>query len=326
MKKASVYICIAVASFVFIGLAVFYGGALPLGADNYSKNEASNSKESDKAVGGELYKVSGGRSSLIDSKIKLLLNSKNHDDQIAALKEFSSLYYSSSLGGVREEISEKLSEALKNERDKELARAIALSHSRLYFDKNTVSNLKYAYNSNILSFDDYYGELAHVFPGAPVDVRKELVSEISKSNNRYAADIVANGLTSDSYKDLSHSERSDLLFFLKGNEPIFTGAADSFGYFEAIRYENWLVGVASLGNENQGDSPFLYISEKLLNPTTDPRALVAFAISPYAESLTESQKVIVRWDEIVSRASDFIRKNPNAAGLQQIGGKIMRTQ
>lgn len=244
------------------------------------------------------------------------------EDRIKRARDLNDAYFRAQSGDLRKNISETLSIFLKSESTPEVARALALSHSRLYFNEQTLPNLKDSYDRGVLSFDDYYGELAHIFPGAPADVREGIVNEIATSHNRYAVDIVASTLNGAENLSLSDGEKTDLQKFLKTNEPIFSGAADSFGQFEAIRYEQWLLASAKLAQSTGTTSTEAYVAEKLLDPKTDPRALVALATSPYANSLTSAQRNTVQWEVIESKAQDFIRKNPDNASLQHSGQQI----
>lgn len=264
--------------------------------------------------------------STVSSLLQAFSSALNSEDKVRFARELNQAYFATSSREERKNISSTLSRHLKNENGLEVARALALSHSRLYFDENTLSNLKFAYERKILSFDDYFGELAHVFPGAPVDIREEIVAEIANSHNRYAIDIVSNTLSGEDKIALSNRERDDLQRFLKTNEPIFNGAADSFGYFDAIRYENWLVASSRLSSDsNVADAPEKFLAEKLLNPATDPRALVAFAVSSYATTLTHEQRAAIQWESIRARAQDFVQRNPNSTGLQYIGQQLFGT-
>lgn len=252
------------------------------------------------------------------------LPGENPERKIQITQDLNREYFASNSKEVQKQISNALSLALRNEENPEIARAIAFSHSRLFFDENTLPNLKSAYNRKIISFDDYHGELAHVFPGAPDETREKIVNEISKSHNRYALDIVAARTSSEEDISLSTNEILDLQGFLASNEPIFDGSEDAFGYFDAILYSNWLIAISRLQHAAGGSSAPQFIGKKLLSPTTDPRATVAFLISGYAESLTDAQKKEVQWDAIRARALEFMRQHPDAAGLQQIGEKIKK--
>lgn len=242
----------------------------------------------------------------------------NLESKRDAARELNRAYFRTNSALVRDEISAVLSRALREEKNKTVARSISFSHSRLFFDKNTLPNLNYARSKNIISFDDYYGELSHLFPEAPPDIREKMVGDISGSYNRYAVDIISEMISSGEDLSLSSNEGRNLYQFLTANEPIFSGAINSFGYFDSLLYANWLVAVSRLRSMENGLPPEQLLAEKILDPATDPRASVAFLISPHAKRITASQRSLVRWDEIQFRAKKFVQENPHAQGLQAI--------
>ena len=249
-------------------------------------------------------------------------NDADVESKIQTAQDLNKAYFASNSRELQKKISNTLSRALREEKNPEIASAIAFSHSRLFFDENTLPNLKNAYDRDILDFDGYYGELAHIYPGAPDEIREIIIHEISKSHNRYAAQIIANRLASEIDPALSSNEIADLQRFLAGNEPGFDGAADAIGYFDVFFYSDWLIASARLKNKADESSAEQFIANKLLLPTVDPRKTVTFLVSGYAENLTDAQKKEVQWEAIRARALEFMRQNPDASSLQQIGEKI----
>ena len=244
-----------------------------------------------------------------------------HRKQLA--RTLNEAYFKTKSVDLRRKISNALTRLLKSEADTSVARAIAMSHSRLYFDDNTIANLKDAYERKVLSFDDYYGELAHVFPGAPPEVREGIIRDIAASHNRYAVDIVASNINGDNKMVLSEYETTELQKFLRTNEPIFSGTADAYGQFEAIRYEQWILAGANLAKSTGSTSAEQFMVDKLLDSKTDPRALVAIATSPFMNSLPPEQRNSGSWALIQSKAQDFINKNPANPSLQLAGQQIV---
>jgi hypothetical protein len=278
--------------------------------DRAPATQGNTMAEGDKAIGTML------------AEVDTWFSSGAIEDRKQRARALNDAYFRAKSPELRKRISDALSRLLRSESDPDVARALALSHSRLYFDENTLPNLKDAYARKILSFDDYYGELAHVFPGAPPGIREEIVSQIAGSHNRYAVDIVASNVLGANGVPLSEGEKTDIQKFLRINEPIFSGAADAYGQFEAIRYEQWLLAAANLAKSTGAISTEQFIADKLLDPKTDPRALVALSTSPYVNSLTPEQRSAGQWDLIQSRAREFISKNPNNASLQLAGQQI----
>lgn len=147
-----------------------------------------------------------------------------------------------------------------------------------------------AYERKVMDFDGYYGELSRVYGDAPEKIRKDVIKEIADSNSRYAVDVIAGQLAFDNNIQLSQEEIVDLQRLFTINEPIFVGAEDAFGYFDAINYVDWLFAYARLQKAAGGVSLERFWGEKLLDPKTDPRAAVSFLATGHAGNLTASQK------------------------------------
>ena len=205
-----------------------------------------------------------------------------------------------------------------------MARSIAFSHSRLPYDKNFWPNLRTAYGRKVLTFDDYYGELAHGYWDAPEEVRKEMIKEITAGHSRYALDIIASQLSYAEIIPYSHEEIDQLEQFFTINEPIFGGAEDAFGYFDAINYMDWLFAYARLQKAADGIDLEKFWGRHLLDARTDPRASVAFLVSGHTYNLNEAQKTQMQWDAVQARAREFVQLHPDAASLQDISKEMAK--
>lgn len=240
------------------------------------------------------------------------------EERIQIARDLNNAYFDSRSELLQKKISEALTNSLYVEKDQLVARAITFSHSRLPFDSNTLPNLKYAYAHKYISFDDYYGELAHLYAGAPEGIRSDVVKEISESHNRYAVDIIAGGIVSEAHIDLSKDDILALQRFLTINEPIFNGSAGEIGYFDSIIYFNWLLANSRLQKAAGGIGVDNFLGDKLLDPATDPRATIAFLISGYAKDMDDSQRAAVQWNAIQARAREMVHLNQNSLGMQAI--------
>lgn len=262
-------------------------------------------------------------SSKIVGEIKAYFqNTKSNKEKIRYARMFNSAYFNTTDPTLRAEISRTLSELLAAESDPSVGRELALSHSRLIFDQNTLENLSSAYKRKLIGFDDYYGELAHVFPASPPEVRSGIIDQLSASHNRYAADIVANFAAKGEGAMLTNSESISLKKYLSDNEPIFSGNASSFGMFEAIRVDQWLRAVGTLEQSTGSKSRGQYISEKLTDPKADPRFAVAYLISPAAREYSRNEISSRDLQTIQSKALQFIAEHPSSTPLQQAGMMI----
>lgn len=261
-------------------------------------------------------------SSRVDFLVRELESSANKnvdvEERVQMARDLNAAYRSSRSELMQNKVSEALTQALRREKDVKVSRALALAHSRLPYDAYTLPNLRAAYERKVIDFDDYYGELAHLYSGAPEKVRGEVIKEISVSHNRYAVDIVAGSLVHDENIQLSKEEVSDFRNLLESNEPIFSGSAQAFGYFDAILYVNWLIALSRLQKEGGGISMEKFLGNKLLDPATDSRASIAFLITGYAKNMDTSQRTALQWDAVQARARDLIEQNPDSPSLQYV--------
>lgn len=257
----------------------------------------------------------------LDERFRL---SKDIEEKIRLARLYNSAYFHTEDNLVRQDISRKLTALLRSEDNTSVGRALAFSHSRLIFDNQTKENLSTAFAKKFLTEDDYYGELAHVFQGAPDSSRSEIISEISKSRNRYASEITADLLINSPNPGLPKADRLLLIQYLNEFPPGFGATPTSFGMTDAIRYEQWLRAIANLESQDKSVSPELLIFQKLSARETDPRAAIAFLLSPEAEKLVTMSSHDKYMSELKHKALEFINQNPSATALQQIGAQISR--
>lgn len=251
--------------------------------------------------------------------------SKFTDEQYMQMaRDLNTAYYASRSEQLHKRISDALTRALNDEQDRTVARAIAFSHSRLPYDENFWPNLRVAYKRKVLTYDDYYGELAHGYTDAPEEVRKEMIKEIAAGHSRYAVDIIASQLSFAEKIPYSRQEITQLEQFFATNEPIFGGAEDAFGYFDAITYVNWLLAYARLQHAAGGVGIEQYWGQKLLDPNTDPRAAVSFLATGHAGNLSASQKAQMQWDAVQTRAQELVRKYRDAPVWQQVSKDMVK--
>lgn len=129
---------------------------------------------------------------------KLFKISDNSEEKIRLARLYNAAYFGTEDTSLRKRISQTISDLLRLEADPAVGRALTLSHSRMLIDEQTQENLEYAYRRNFLSNDDYYGELAHIIPGAMGPVRSEIIKKITSNHNQYASEIIADFIASSS--------------------------------------------------------------------------------------------------------------------------------
>ncbi len=257
--------------------------------------------------------------SMIDQISQRFKDSKDPEERLRLARLYNSAYFNTEDQQLREKISATLTELIRAETDAKTGRELALSHSRLLFDNNTLENLSASYKKKFLSFDDYYGELAHAFPGAPPDTRAWMIKELAQGHNRYASDIVADYMSGGNAGALTAAELGALKSFLKANEPLFTGAPAAFSMFEAIRVEKWLGAMSEFEKKGPAARPNdQVIFDKLQMADTDPRFAIAFLISGRGRELAMDKAYAAEISKARSKAYEFIEKNPSSQSLQSV--------
>lgn len=296
-------------------------------ASTHDKNQESLSSLIDSAGAGDLSskldillsKKIPASDSMINQISQRFKDSKDPEEKLRLARFYNSAYFNTEDQQLREKISATLTELIRAETDAKIGRELALSHSRLLFDSSTLENLSTSYKKKFLSFDDYYGELAHAFPGAPPDTRASMIKELAEGHNRYASDIVADYISGGNAVALTAAELSALKSFLKANEPLFTGAPAAFSMFEAIRVEKWLGAMSEFEKKGPSARPNdQVIFDKLQMADTDPRFAIAFLISGRGRELAMEKTYSAEISKARSKAYEFIEKNPSSQSLQSV--------
>ena len=109
----------------------------------------------------------------------LLKAGLSDDEKIALARILGRLYSPDNPTGYNADILLDL-RSLIGDNNKEVARSAALSFSRVGYLPGSDALLKSAFETHVLGADDYYGELAHMAPLAPVGVQDELLSAIRR--------------------------------------------------------------------------------------------------------------------------------------------------
>ncbi|MEJ8852803.1 hypothetical protein [Variovorax rhizosphaerae] len=255
----------------------------------------------------------------------------SNDEKIALARILGRLYSPDNLTGYNSDLLLDL-RTLIGDDNKDVARSAALSFSRLGYLPGSDALLKTAFDSRVLSADDYYGELAHMAPLAPAGVQDELVSMIRSSANPYAADILAGSINNDPSILRSYSERSiaNIGEFLRNSEPRFASATGDFGLTDAVRYANWLRASAKVDSLSHGTDLDTAIVAQLTLPGTDPRKITAYLLMPEASSILSSALLGSPAGGLVSASNQYAAQYPGnmilQSAAQEIGQRIGRSR
>jgi hypothetical protein len=253
----------------------------------------------------------------------LLKAGLSDDEKVALVRILGRLYSADNLTGYNADILLDL-RSLINDNNKEVARSAALTFSRLGYLPGSDALLKSAFDNQVLSADDYYGELAHMTPLAPAGVRDELLTAIRVSSNAYAAEVLANAINENPVILSGYSARAvdELSRLLATTEPRFASATGEFGLTDAVRYASWLRASAQIDSLARGTDLDSAIVARLGIPGTDPRKITAYLLTPEASSILSTAPLGSPAGGLVSASSQYAAQYPGNKVLQSAAQNI----
>lgn len=177
------------------------------------------------------------------------------------------------------------------------SQAIRKSKRDRLFDYSRAGNfedthrvLKAALTDGMISEDEYYGELAHMFH-LPVKQAHSIISEIIGSGNAYGYEVLVSSLE-ENYevaKSMNTDERQDVFELLNKNKPEMVSDMSLLGVGSVSKYTSW---VSSLRVFSTEETFVKNLNDLIENRISDPRE--AFGLyeiivkKNYAEKVSNS--------------------------------------
>lgn len=157
-------------------------------------------------------------------------------------------------------------------------RAVLFEYWRSGNYKDTVYLIKKAFERNLISSEEYFGELAHVL-SISYDRPKEIIDEILSSGNDYGKEVLFANLSANAgiYEKLTAEERNDVLGMLEKSRPRFDPVVKELGLFDIYMYESWLGSIRTIKGGTVNFCP--YLDGLISNNLEDPREIVAMMYS-----------------------------------------------
>lgn len=152
---------------------------------------------------------------------------------------------------------------------RKLKRDRLFDYSRSGNFEDTHSVLKNALNEKLISEDEYYGELAHMFH-LPVAHSHAIISEIIKSENDYGFEVLVSSLDEnyDIARSMTKSERQDILTQLYKNKPVMVSDMSLLGVGSVSKYTSWIGSLQAFSTEKV----FIEnLNDIIENKISDPR-------------------------------------------------------
>lgn len=150
--------------------------------------------------------------------------------------------------------------------------------------------LKTALKDGLISEDEYYGELAHMFH-LPVKQAHSIISEIIGSGNAYGFEVLVSSLE-ENYevaKSMSADERQDVFELLNKNKPEMVSDMSLLGIGSVSKYTSWVGSLKAFSTE---EAFVKNLNDLIENRISDPRE--AFGLyeiivkKNYAEKVSNS--------------------------------------
>lgn len=152
---------------------------------------------------------------------------------------------------------------------------------------DTRSVLKAALTDGLISEDEYYGELAHMFH-LPVKQAHSIISEIIGSGNAYGFEVLVASLE-ENYevaKSMTADERQDVFEQLNKNKPGMVSDMSLLGVGSVSKYTSWVGSLRAFSTE---EAFVKNLNDLIENRISDPRE--AFGLYDVLVKKNYSEKV-----------------------------------
>lgn len=147
--------------------------------------------------------------------------------------------------------------------------------------------LKIALADGLISDDEYYGELAHMFH-LPVSHPHTIISEIIKSGNDYGFEVLVSSLEEnyDIAKSMNASERQNVFDLLNKNKPEMVSDMSLLGVGSVSKYTSWIGSLRAFSTE---EAFVKNLNDLIENKISDPRE--AFGLYDILLKKSYSEKI-----------------------------------
>ena len=219
----------------------------------------------------------------------ILLNDANSDEEkITLIRIIGNFYSPNDHLTKNQDVLKKIRDAAASKQPN-VAAAAALTYSRLGYFTDTVPLLKRSMELGFLKKNEYAGELAHLIWHAKLNEQRLLATELSANDSIYAAEILANYFSDESYREKINPDlKFDILEYVIKNEPAFSNTIGEYSIFHALAYSEWLHTVALLTNDTQTESYDRVIMRYLGQVTSSPKKIIAYLSSEQGQKFLSS--------------------------------------
>lgn len=135
---------------------------------------------------------------------------------------------------------------------------------------DTRARLKDALKKDLISRNEYYGELAHML-SVSVDNPLDIVKEIVDSKNMYGYEVMTGIMEGNAIlaESMAANERREIFDILINNKSELSGHVSEMGLVDMFRYESWLGSIRAFAKNDV--EYYKFVDELLEKRIMDPR-------------------------------------------------------
>lgn len=254
--------------------------------------------------------------------IRILLKSKiRNEEKVALINILSGQYSHDDVTGLNNEILSELRSMIYSGQG-ELGKAAILSYSRLGYFGDSEQILAFAKKSDFIDSNEYYGDLAHLLPYAPVSAQHSIMNTIKSGGNGFSAEILSSIINNkEDLKNISVENLNMMKTFLNENEPQFPQATGRFGLIDAVRYADWLQSISNLNSIIDNKDKNHIVIDYLNNEKIDPRKIMAFLLSSGDELIADSTQ-LESVKKLQSRIISYSKQYPQNKTMEEVVAEI----
>ena len=206
-----------------------------------------------------------------------------------------------------------------NTDDAALGKVAALTYSSIGYFPDSLAVLARARSRSFITDNDYFGDVAHLFPDAPAVEQTKLLQVLRDGNNSYSREIFANYLKSkDVLKALTPEATLSAIGFLGKEEPAFSAPANAVGGGDLLRYEEWLSATVALNAQATREPERIVMARMLKVDGADPRKLIATLLSESSSALVRDAMDRSTLNKIDAAIAGFAAQNSRNAWIQEV--------
>lgn len=196
-----------------------------------------------------------------------------------------------------------------------LGNAAALMYSRMGYFSDSLAVMARAHAKGYIGDDDYFGDLAHILPGAPTAVdQRNILKLLADGNNSFSREVLASLLRNrDLGKLMAPAAVTDALALLAANEPTFSNSQTTISGSDVFRYADWMSAVVGLTAQTTGEPERLVMARLLKIDGVNPKTLIGVLNYESNAALVRAGFDRQSLEKIDTTIASFAEKSKNAS-------------